>query len=103
MRIAAKRLRYAAEASAPAIGKPAKRTAVAAEGVQTALGELHDSTATRQWIERQLADAAITPADAFAAGIITREEDLQQAYWRRRAGSAWTKLDRKKNRAWLRK
>jgi CHAD domain-containing protein len=103
MRIAAKRLRYAAEASVPAIGKPAKRTAVVAEGVQTALGELHDSAATTQWIERQLADAAITPADAFAAGLITREEDLQQARWRRRARAAWKQVKRKKNRAWLRK
>jgi CHAD domain-containing protein len=42
MRIAAKRLRYVLEMTAPAFGPPAERAAVAAKKLQDALGEVHD-------------------------------------------------------------
>jgi CHAD domain-containing protein len=101
MRIAAKRLRYAAEASVPAVGKRAKRTGVAAERLQTVLGELHDSVAAMEWIRRQLADPAITPGQAFAAGWLARDLALQQSHLRREWRSAWKRLEPKRNRDWL--
>ena len=103
MRIAAKRLRYAAEASVPAIGKRAKRTGVAAERVQTVLGELHDSVAAMDWIHGQLTDPAITPGEAFTAGWISRDEALRQLHLRREWRGAWQQLDHKKNRDWLKR
>ena len=42
MRIAAKRLRYVLEMTAPAFGPPAERAANAAKKLQDALGEVHD-------------------------------------------------------------
>ncbi len=101
MRIAAKRLRYAAEASVPAIGKPAKRTGVAAERLQTVLGELHDSVAAMEWIRGQLTDPALPVGQAFSAGWLSRDEALRQPYLRTQWRLAWKKLEREKNRAWL--
>jgi CHAD domain-containing protein len=101
MRIAAKRLRYAAEASVPVIGKPAKRTAVAAENVQTVLGEFHDSVAAVQWLQGKSADEALTTAEASTAGMLIRDERLQQTRLRGSWVSDWKELKRKKNRAWL--
>lgn len=42
MRIAAKRLRYLLELSAPALGEPAGEAAKAVKRLQTVLGEMHD-------------------------------------------------------------
>jgi hypothetical protein len=42
MRIAAKRLRYVLEMTAPAFGPPAERAAKAAKKLQDVLGEVHD-------------------------------------------------------------
>jgi CHAD domain-containing protein len=103
VRIAAKRLRYAAEASVPDIDKPASRTATAAEKVQTVLGELHDSVGAVQWLETQSTDPTLTRADAFTAGILSRDENLQQTHLRACWASDWKKFKRKRNRAWLHK
>ncbi len=101
MRIAAKSLRYAAEASAPAVGKRAMRTGVAAERLQTVLGELHDSAAAMEWIHRQLADPAITPGEAFTAGWLSRDETLRQSHLLGEWRVAWKQLTRTKSRDWF--
>lgn len=48
----AKRLRYAAEAYQPAGGEPATAMVEAAENIQKALGEHHDSVVTRELLAR---------------------------------------------------
>ncbi|XTR52430.1 CHAD domain-containing protein [Pseudarthrobacter sp. So.54] len=48
----AKRLRYAAEASAPVFGKRATAQARAAEEIQEILGEHHDSVVTRDLLRQ---------------------------------------------------
>jgi CHAD domain-containing protein len=101
MRIAAKRLRYAAEASVLVVGKPAKRTAKAAEKVQTVLGEFHDSVAAVGWIQDQSDDEPFTTGEAVTAGMLIRDERLQQARLRDSWVSEWKDLKRKKNLAWL--
>ena len=50
IRIKSKQLRYAAEAAVPVIGKPARRTATAAEKLQTVLGEHHDAVTAESWL-----------------------------------------------------
>lgn len=101
MRIKAKRLRYASEAATPVIGKPAARTAAAAEDVQTVLGELHDAVCAQEWLRRELERPDLTPAAAFAAGNLSHEQHLAQLRLRRRWRSAYKRLRRKQNRAWL--
>ena len=58
IRIKSKQLRYAAEAATPVIGKAARRTASAAEHVQTVLGEHHDAVAAEAWLRDEWADEA---------------------------------------------
>ena len=60
IRIKSKQLRYAAEAATPIIGAPARRTASAAERVQTVLGEHHDAVAAEEWLREQWADGSST-------------------------------------------
>jgi len=84
VRILAKRVRYAAEAVAPAAGKPAKRFAADAAGIQDALGELNDAAVSGAWLT-ECAERLDGPA-AFAAGrmteLILAEAGTQNRRWR---------------------
>jgi CHAD domain-containing protein len=98
IRILAKRCRYAAEAVAPVAGKPAERLASAVSGVQTVLGDLHDSAVAQEWLRRAIGRS---PAQAVAAGQLIaierrRAQGLRQAWPR-----SWRAAKRKKLRAWL--
>jgi CHAD domain-containing protein len=97
IRIAAKQLRYAAEVAAPVIGKAARRTAGAAERVQTVLGEFHDAAGAERWLRQVLDDPHVTPPAGFAAGVLTREKQIRQRHLRRRWRSEWRKLHRPKH------
>jgi CHAD domain-containing protein len=91
VRIAAKRLRYAAEALAPVLGKPVPRVAKSAAGVQSVLGDHHDAVVAGGWLRER---ARVSPAGAFVAGEMAaaeREDELRaRAAW----PSAWRSLDR---------
>jgi CHAD domain-containing protein len=69
IRILAKRVRYAAEAVAPALGKRAAKFAKAAADIQDSLGDLHDSAIAAEWLAHA-ADTGLTPPGAFAAGRV---------------------------------
>jgi CHAD domain-containing protein len=110
IRIKSKQLRYAAEAATPIIGRPARRTAGAAERVQTVLGEHHDAVAAEEWLREQWADdsspgaaLAVAPAVAFEAGRLVAEARQRQreshGSWRH----AWATLRDPKDRRWLRR
>jgi CHAD domain-containing protein len=75
VRIAAKRVRYTAEAAAPVLGKHAVRLATLAERVQTTLGELHDAVVAEAWLN----DAAIEPGLAVVAEQLSTAERAQVA------------------------
>jgi CHAD domain-containing protein len=100
IRIGAKQLRYAAEMAVPVMGEKARRTANAAENLQTILGEHHDSVAAVLWLH----DAAMqaTPAAAYRAGRLSVTQQRRQRKLRRQWPSAWGEIDRKKVRGWLR-
>jgi CHAD domain-containing protein len=89
VRIRAKRCRYAAEACAPTLGKPARRLARAAEALQGALGELSDAVATEQWL-RDFSEHADSSAGAFAAGELAVLEQAAAFRARSRWPKAWS-------------
>jgi CHAD domain-containing protein len=109
IRIKSKQLRYAAEAAVPVVGRPAKRTALAAERVQTVLGENHDAVAGESWLLSEVEqgvgmDLAGAPSFLvpFEAGRLTAELRRSQQKASRRWTRAWKELAKPKTRRWLR-
>lgn len=98
IRIRSKQLRYAAEAASPVVGKQAKRTARAAERLQTQLGEHHDAVVAEQWLRRRARDASASLA--FSAGQLANEQERRQQRARSDWASRWNTVDRRA-RAWL--
>jgi CHAD domain-containing protein len=98
IRIWAKRVRYAAEAIAPVVGKKARRFAAAAADLQDTLGELQDATVAHAWLA-QLAD--LNPALAFAAGQLAGLELVRSEQSRRRWKRKWDVLCSQKLRSWM--
>ncbi|MFD3697675.1 CHAD domain-containing protein [Streptomyces sp. NPDC058646] len=78
-RKAAKRARYAAEAAAPALGKPAKRLAKAMKQVQTLLGDHQDSVVAREALHGLAVQAAGAGESAFTWGVLYAREEVQAA------------------------
>ena len=99
IRIRAKRTRYAAEAASPVIGKPARRLAKAAEGIQDVLGEQHDAVVAERWL-REAASRARREALLPAGELVAAERAAAgqaRASWRQRAA----KLSARKLTRWL--
>ena len=100
VRIRAKRLRYAAELAAGALGRRAERMATAAARLQTVLGDHHDAVVMERWI-RATVDAATTPPQAFVAGLLAGQERAAADEAAGRWWDEWARLDREKVRGWL--
>ena len=98
IRIRAKRVRYAAEAVAPVIGKKAIRFAAAAADLQDTLGELQDAAVAHAWLNQA---AREHPAVAFTAGQLAGFELIRADLARRGWGKPWRKLSRDKLRSWM--
>jgi CHAD domain-containing protein len=97
-RIRAKRVRYAAEAVAEALGKDAKKFAEAAESVQELLGEHQDAIVAADWLRHH---AGTEPATAFVAGeLVVMERDAAREA-RDEWPEVWRKARRKKLRRWM--
>ncbi|MFF8269017.1 CHAD domain-containing protein [Streptomyces sp. NPDC016562] len=78
-RKAAKRARYAAEAAAPALGKPAKRLAKAVKKVQSLLGDHQDSVVAREALRGLALQADGAGESSFTWGVLhAREEALAE-------------------------
>ena len=99
VRIAAKRSRYAAEAAAPVIGRPAERFAEAIAGVQETLGDFNDAVVARQWLTSVA--PSLDVGGAFYAGVLSeRERSLGKAAasgWKK----AWKAVDQGKLLRWM--
>jgi CHAD domain-containing protein len=100
IRIRAKRLRYAAEAAAPVIGKRATRLAKAAAALQTVLGDLQDAVVADAWL--RAAGGRGPAGQALVAGQLVAVQRQAMAEVRREWRAAWDDLDAKKLRDWLR-
>ena len=85
VRLLAKRVRYAAEAVAPGLGRRPARFASAAATIQDSLGDLHDAAVAAAWLRS--AAPELTPSAAFRAGMVAQrlldEAAEPGAGWRR--------------------
>jgi CHAD domain-containing protein len=97
-RIRSKRARYAAETLIPVFGKPARRFAARAEGLQTILGEHQDVVMMVAWLRGQA--GGTTARVAFAAGELAGDLNRAQEDARRAWPKAWKALRSKKLRFW---
>ncbi len=98
-RIEAKRCRYALEAVAPAMGKPAAKLAAKVAELQTVLGDLHDAVVAEAWLRDAV--AAAPAAQALAAGELIAMQRADAEASRRAWGPAWERASHKRARAWL--
>lgn len=99
IRIRAKRVRYAAEAAAPAFGRPARRFAKRMEDVQELLGRHHDAVVASAWLRERARGA--DPAMAFLAGELAGLEEAEVHAIERTWPKAWKRARRKRDREWL--
>ncbi|MBV9293330.1 MAG: CYTH and CHAD domain-containing protein [Frankiales bacterium] len=100
-RIAAKQVRYAAEAVAPFFGKEAKGLAVQAEGVQELLGE-HQDAAIASAVLRRLASAPRAGAGSFTLGLLYAGERRAVDDARAAFADVWKDAAKPRHRKWLR-
>jgi CHAD domain-containing protein len=90
------------------IGKSARRTASAAEDVQTVLGEHHDAVAAEAWLRDEWTDQArdttsstISPAVCFEVGRLVAEAHHRQEESAELWTDAWDELRKPKRLRWL--
>jgi hypothetical protein len=76
MRIAAKRLRYVLELTAPVFGEGAATAAKRAKKLQDLLGEIHDCDVTIPRVERHIAGLRLEDAAALRDSASARASDL---------------------------
>jgi CHAD domain-containing protein len=100
-RIRAKRARYAAEASAPALGKPASRLGKAASSLQDLLGGHQDAVVAAQAV---LDVAGEHPDDlplVLACGRLAERERAEVRVYRKQFPTAWKAASSPKITRWL--
>lgn len=100
VRIRTKRVRYAAEAVAPLLGREARRFAAAAADLQEVLGELNDAVVAEAWL-RDWARRSRSIPGAFAAGELAGLERAAGEQCRSRWRRTWRTLAAPKLRAWM--
>jgi CHAD domain-containing protein len=100
LRIRTKRVRYAAEAAAPIVGKPARAFAHAAARLQDVLGDLNDAVVAGAWLEARASDERDAAASGAARALAAAERSAAQelrATWR----AVWGELADPRLRAWM--
>jgi CHAD domain-containing protein len=98
VRVLAKRARYAAEASVPMFGKPAKKLAAAVEAIQESLGEHHDAVVAQAWLAKTAHEC--TPAEAYAVGMLAQVEREAADDARGAFEDAWRAARKTHKRVW---
>ncbi len=95
----AKQCRYAAEATEPAFGKPARRLARATAAVQDVLGEHHDAVVAVAWLTKTAHECS--PAEAYAIGMLAQVEREAATAARAEFPAVWRRADTERIRGWL--
>ncbi|MFE5242567.1 MULTISPECIES: CYTH and CHAD domain-containing protein [unclassified Streptomyces] len=90
-RKAAKRVRYAAEAAKPALGKPAKKFARRMKSVQTVLGDHQDSVVARDALRTLAVQAHGAGESAFTWGLLYGREEAAAAARERELPGTWAR------------
>ena len=91
VRIAAKRARYAVEASAPVVDARTRRRAALPTAIQEVLGDFHDTANTVALVTALAADRADDGAYAFVAGRLVERELAAGAKARAAFDRVWRK------------
>jgi len=99
IRIRAKRVRYAAEAVAPGLGKRASAVATAAAGLQDVLGEHQDAVVAQEWLESRLPKA--DEAETAVLNRLIRAERAAARQSRVQWRAAWDELEQRLKKAEL--
>jgi CHAD domain-containing protein len=97
----AKRLRYAAEGAAPAVGKRARSLARSAKKVQEALGEHQDSVIARQRLRDFGMQAHLGGDNAFTFGRLHALEQARAERAEADFAAAWSAFRKKQGPRWL--
>jgi CHAD domain-containing protein len=100
VRIKTKRVRYAAEAVTPLIGRQARAFAAAAAGLQEVLGRLNDAVVAETWL-REWARGSRSMQGVFAAGELAGLERAAAQRDRARWEKAWKELSSPRLRSWM--
>jgi CHAD domain-containing protein len=99
LRVRGKRVRYAGELAAPAVGKPAHRFVARAKKVQDVLGEHQDAVVAEHRL-RELIRAKRDPGIAFVAGRLIERQHLRTTAARRLTPKVLRKLRKGGRKAW---
>ena len=97
----AKRLRYAAEAATPAVGKRARSLASSAKKVQEALGIRQDSVVARERLREYGMQAHLEGDNAFTFGRLHALEQARAERAEADFATAWSKLRKKQMPRWV--
>ncbi|HWU10384.1 MAG TPA: CYTH and CHAD domain-containing protein [Streptomyces sp.] len=100
-RKAAKRVRYAAEAARPALGKPAKKFAARMKDVQTLLGDHQDSVVAQEALRALGIQAHGAGESAFTWGLLHGREEAEARARERELPEVWARASRPGLRAAL--
>ncbi|QUQ64083.1 CYTH and CHAD domain-containing protein [Kutzneria sp. CA-103260] len=98
IRILAKRCRYAAEAVAPVVGRPAQRFAGAVAEIQTVLGDHQDTVVAEHWLR---AAAEVTRGGRVVAGELIAVERAERVRLRELWPQAWHTASARELRDWM--
>ncbi|MFF4185671.1 CHAD domain-containing protein [Streptomyces sp. NPDC001691] len=97
-RKAAKRARYAAEAAAPALGRPATRFAKRMKAVQNVLGDHQDSVVARDALRLLAIQAHAAGESAFTWGLLYGQEEATAARRESELPGVWARASAPKLR-----
>lgn len=100
IRIRTKRVRYAAEAVAPLVGRQARAFGDEAARLQEVLGDLNDAVVAEGWL-REWAHGSRSMQGVFAAGELAGLERAAAERSRSRWRKAWRKLSSPRLRSWM--
>ena len=100
-RIAAKRARYAAEACAPALGKPAKQLARKLSRITDTLGEHQDAVVATETLTRLATAQRVPSRTAYWLGVLHEQERAAARAARASFADEWAKVKTSKSTRWL--
>ncbi|HEX2346133.1 MAG TPA: CHAD domain-containing protein, partial [Gaiellaceae bacterium] len=100
IRIRTKRVRYAAEAVAPLVGRQARAFAAEAARLQEVLGDLNDAVVAERWL-REWAHGSRSMQGVFTAGELAGLERAAAERSRSRWRKAWKELSSPRLRTWM--
>jgi CHAD domain-containing protein len=93
-------VRYAAEAAAPVVGKPARAFSHAAAKLQDVLGDLNDAVVAGAWLEAWATESSDGDG-SDAAGALASAERSAAEELRGRWRAVWEELAEQRLRAWM--